>query len=342
MLENSTIKINSISVVGGGSWGTAISNILGIKGYKINLWVYEREVYNAINDRHENTLYLPGNRLSKNITPFLNIKDAVSNQKIIILVVPSHVVRHIINEVKPFLEEGTILVSASKGIENDTLLTMSQVIKSVISQSHHAHIAVLSGPTFAKELIKKKPSAATVASNSDKINSILHSIFSTDYLKIFINNDILGVELGGALKNVLAIASGISDSLGLGYNARAALITRGLAEMIRLGEAMGANPKTFSGLSGVGDLVLTCTGDLSRNRTLGKRLAKGEKIEDILNDMKMIAEGVKTVKSAYQLSQKYNVKLAIISEVYNIIYNNKKIKDAFIDLMKRETNYENV
>jgi glycerol-3-phosphate dehydrogenase (NAD(P)+) len=244
------------------------------------------------------------------------------------------------SEIAPFIKPGTILVNAGKGIETGTLKTPSQIFQEVLGGGCGPSFCVLSGPTFANEIAHNSPAAATAASLSEETAKIVQEVVSTSFFKVFISNDPLGVEIGGALKNVIAIAAGISDGLGFGYNARAFLITRGLAEMMRLGCAMGANPRTLSGLSGMGDLVLTCTGDLSRNRRVGMALAKGKKREEIQREMRMVAEGIKTSLSAYQLLKKFNISAAILEEIYKILYEDKSPRQALSDLMDRKIGVE--
>ena len=331
---------NRTTVVGAGSWGTTLAILLADKGHQVRLWVYEKELAEEMQKSRENITYLPGHRLSDNITITSSIKDAVSDSEIIVFVVPSHVARGVIREVSPFVSKDTIIVSATKGIENNTLMPISEVFKEILPKPFHKNLAFLSGPSFAKEVVQKMPTAVALASYDRKTGEIIQQAFSTDYFRVFTNSDVIGVELGGALKNVIAIATGIADGMGFGHNTRAAIITRGLAEMTRLGIAMGAEPATFAGLSGLGDLVLTCTGELSRNRTVGLRLGKGEKLKDILASMKMIAEGVKTTKAVYALSKRYDIEMPIPNEVYYILYEDKDVKQSARDLMNRELGEE--
>ena len=243
-------------------------------------------------------------------------------------------------QIRDYLSPQSILVSASKGIENKTLLTMSEVIREVLSLHDGSRIAVLSGPSFALEVSREIPTAVTIASENQERAQQLQQVFSTPYFRVYTNPDVVGVELGGSLKNVIALAAGISDGLRFGYNTRAALITRGLAEISRLALKMGASPLTLSGLSGLGDLVLTCTGELSRNRTVGMKLGQGVKLDQILKDMKMVAEGIKTTRSAYDLSSKLNVPMPITEQVYNILYQDKDPKEAVTELMTRDLKVE--
>jgi glycerol-3-phosphate dehydrogenase (NAD(P)+) len=327
---------DSVAVVGGGSWGTALAYHLGMKGIQVDLWVYEEEVARQIHDRHENSTYLPHVILPDNIRPSNNIKDVVKGKNIVIMVVPSHVFRSILTDMNPHLLKRATLVSAAKGIENDSLLTMCQVMSDVLSKEKICYRACLSGPSFAREVGAGLPTAITVACHEQTVALDIQRLLASPTMRVYSSNDLTGVELGGALKNVIAIGAGITDGLKLGSSARAALITRGLAEIGRLGVKMGANPLTFMGLAGMGDLVLTCTGDLSRNRTVGMKLGQGQKLDYILSEMKMVAEGVKTTRSVHDLSQRENVDMPISRQVFEVIYNGKDPKKAVVDLMTRD------
>jgi glycerol-3-phosphate dehydrogenase (NAD(P)+) len=340
VIVSKVMKNTIVAVIGGGAWGTALANLLGEKGIKVNLWVYESDLCRIIEEKKENTFFLPGAKLSKNISPYTSMKDASDGVRIFIIASPSHVLRGILNSLKEHLPKDVIIVSVTKGIENDTLKLPSQIFDEMLPKEIYNRSAYLSGPTFAKEVINKLPTAATIATKDSTTAEHIQSLFNTPYFRIYTHSDILGVEIGGAIKNVIAIAAGASDGLGFGNSARAALITRGLAEMVRLGVAMGADPVTFTGLSGIGDLVLTCTGDLSRNRTVGFKLGQGMKLDVILKDMRMVAEGVKTTKSAYELGKKHRVELPIINEVYAILYEGKNPKDAVVNLMGRSLKKE--
>ncbi|MBI3600755.1 MAG: NAD(P)-dependent glycerol-3-phosphate dehydrogenase [Nitrospinae bacterium] len=330
----------TVTVIGGGAWGTALANLLGEKGVKVRLWVYESDLCQIIKERKENQFFLPGVKLSENISPYTSMEEASDGVRIFIIASPSHVLRGVIKGLKGHLPDDAVLVSVTKGIENDTLKLPSQIFEEILPAKINNRTAYLSGPTFAKEVVNRLPTAATIAAKDKEIAEYVQSLFNTAYFRIYTHSDILGVELGGAIKNVIAIAAGASDGLGFGNSARAALITRGLAEMVRLGIAMGAEPVTFTGLSGIGDLVLTCTGDLSRNRSVGIKLGQGMKLDEILKDMRMVAEGVKTTKSAYELGKKHKVELPIINEVYAILYEGKSPKDAVSNLMGRSLKKE--
>lgn len=333
MMDAASAKIG---VVGAGSWGTALASLLGMKGYRVALWAYEKEVRDGIADFHENKVFLPGIALSENIRPSNDIKEVVSDKDLVVVVVPSHVMRETAVKFGPALSEDTILVTASKGIEIKTHLTMTGVLADVLPKSFHNRLAVLSGPSFGREVAQKVPTVVTAAASDPSVALYVQNVFATPFFRVYTHNDPLGVELGGAVKNVIAIASGIIDGMNLGLNTRAALITRGLAEMRRLGVRLGANPHTFSGLAGMGDLILTCTGSLSRNHTVGKRIGEGQKLDDILADMKMVAEGVKTAKSVRNLSRRVGVEMPIVEAVYDVLYEDLAPQRAVYRLMTRD------
>lgn len=328
----------TIGIVGAGSWGTALSLFLAGKGHRVDLWVYEEDLCSLMKQKRENPVYLPGFQLPDAIHPSHSLEEVVANKKILILVVPTHVVRSTLNTLKEFLDPDCLIVNASKGIENETLLPIHKIIQETVPESHS--LATLSGPTFAREIAQGKPSAIVAAAQHQETAERVQSLFHTDKLKVFTSTDLMGVELGGSLKNVIAIATGVSDGLELGFNTRAAIINRGLVEITRIGTAMGARPETFAGLSGMGDLVLTCTGDLSRNRTVGLKLGQGQKLAEITASMQMVAEGIRTVTSAYQLKNKFDIQAAIIEETYRVVQEEKSPQQALRDLMAVETTSE--
>lgn len=330
----------NIGVVGAGSWGTALANLLALKGYKIDLWVFEKEVKDQIETARENKMFLPGFVLSDNVFPSNDMARVVTGKELLLIVVPSHVMRETAHKISGHLSNKTTVVSASKGIENQTHLTMTGVLQEVLSEISENSLAVLSGPSFAREVAKNLPTVVTVASKDQQVARYVQHVFATDYFRVYTSNDVVGVELGSAVKNVIAIAAGIIDGLELGLNTRAALITRGLVEIRRLGIKLGANPRTFTGLTGVGDLVLTCTGDLSRNHTLGKKIGAGMKLKETLAEMHMVAEGVKTAKSVYNLSRKLGVEMPISHEVYYILYEDIAPVEAVRRLMARDLKEE--
>jgi glycerol-3-phosphate dehydrogenase (NAD(P)+) len=334
---NSEIDPNNyrIGVVGAGSWGTAIADLLACKGFQTHLWVFEKEVKDHIEQFHENKLYLPDHQLSPNLSASNDLADVVSDKHLIVIVVPSHVMRDVTRQMAGHLSAGTIIASASKGIEQKTHLTMSGVIKENIPEIEAERLAVISGPSFAKEVAQKMPTSITVACRNPEIAARVQYVFATPYFRVYTSDDIVGVELGGSVKNVIAIASGMLDGLGMGLNTRAALITRGMTEVRRLGLHLGANPRT-----GFGDLVLTCTGNLSRNYSVGVKLGQGKKLQQILAEMHMVAEGVKTAKSVYNFSRKLGVEMPICHEIYRILYEDLAPKEALYRLMTRTLKQE--
>lgn len=326
-----------ISVLGAGSWGTAIASLLAQKGFDSTLWSRSSSIATSIAENRENRTYLPGVRLPENLTATSSLEESLKGSTLVVCAVPSHGVRGVFERARDFVPQDAIVASASKGIEDETLLTPAGILKELLRGvlEKHPEVVVLSGPSFAKEVSMKLPTAVSAASASAETASEAQKIFSAPYFRVYTNPDVPGVELGGALKNVIAIASGISDGLRLGNNARAALITRGLAEMTRLGVKMGANPATFSGLSGVGDLVLTCTAPLSRNYTVGVSIGEGRSLNEITSGMRMVAEGVKTSKAARALALEKKVEMPITEAVYSVLYKRKPPEEAVYDLMTR-------
>ena len=332
----------SIAVIGAGSWGTALALLLGRKGHSINLWDFDPDHIACLERDRQNKKYLPGIDFPQSITPYSDLEETVVGSRHILMVVPSHGYRSVFQNLVKHLKPGAAIISATKGVENDTLQTMSQVMEETVrlSDLDKIDIGVLSGPSFAKEVANKVPTAVTIGcKNKDRAEELQH-LFNTDYFRVYRSNDLIGLEISAALKNIIAIAAGICDGLEFGLNARAALITRGLAEISRLGIKLGADPATFYGLSGVGDLVLTCTGDLSRNRTVGLNLGKGLSLQQILDEMAMVAEGVKTTRSAYQLARKQDVEMPILEQVYQILYEDKDCRAAVSDLLSRALKQE--
>ena len=325
-----------IGVIGAGAWGTAHAMLLADKGHDVTLWMYEQDLAEETSRTRENRVYLPGFTLPGSITVTSSLEAAVKDKPIILSVVPSHTVRVVAKQFAPFLSKDAVIVSASKGIEIETLMPLSEVFKDILPGEFHERLCFLSGPSFAKEVARKMPTAVALASYDPAVGKKVQEVFSSAFFRVYTNPDVLGVELAGALKNVVAIAAGVLEGMGFGYNTMAALLTRGLAEMARLGVAMGGDLQTFSGLAGMGDLVLTCTGGLSRNRTLGVRLGKGEKLDDIIKGTKTVAEGVRTAKAARDLAQKYDIAMPIVEEVYQLLYEGKDPKLAVKDLMNRE------
>lgn len=335
-------KQKQFAVIGAGSWGTTLANLLAEKGYPVTLWVYEADLAERMQQTAVNDIYLPGYTLSKNLAFSSDLPAVVSNKQLLLFVSPSQVTRQVLQQALPKIDPQALLVCASKGIENDSLLLMSQVFEEVLPEGLRSQLGFLSGPSFAKEVVQGMPTAVVAAARDLTVAERIQAIFSTEKFRVYTHDDIIGVELGGAMKNVIALAAGVADGLGFGHNSRAGLITRGLAEMTRLGLKLGGRAETFAGLAGMGDLVLTCTGDLSRNRTVGIELGKGRKLEDILAGMQMVAEGVKTTLSAYQLAQKLAVEVPIIEQMYQILYQGKDPLLAVSDLMLRDLKSEAV
>ena len=329
-----------IGVVGAGSWGTALANLLASKGFAIDLWVFEKEVIQQIIESGENQYFLPDIKLSSNLKPSRNLVNVVSGKDLVLVVVPSHVMRETTLNMANHISKEAIIASASKGIENKTHLTMTGVLQETLPQIPPEHLAVISGPSFAREVAQNLPTVVTAASKDIEISALVQQVMATPHFRVYTSDDVMGVELGGSLKNVIAIAAGVIDGLQLGLNTRAALITRGMTEIRRLGLKMGANPRTFTGLAGFGDLILTCTGHLSRNYTVGQKIGEGKKVNDILGQMRMVAEGVKTAKSVYNLSRKLGVGMPISHEIYRILYEDLDPQEAVYRLMTRDLKQE--
>jgi glycerol-3-phosphate dehydrogenase (NAD(P)+) len=329
--------MSRIAVVGAGSWGTTLANLLACKGEEVRLWAYEAEVVDAINGRHENPLFLPGVSLVPALRASGDIRETVSDAKLILSVAPSHAVRAVAQGMVGAVAPGSLVVSATKGIESDTLALMSQIFAEVLPE---ARFAALSGPSFAVEVCQGQPTAVVAASRDQASANEVQRIFATRTFRVYSNGDVIGVELAGALKNVIAIAAGILEGLGLGHNPRAAVITRGLAEITRLGVRMGADPLTFAGLAGMGDLVLTTTGSLSRNRALGVALAQGETLEQHRIAHRSVAEGANTSRAGAALGARMGVELPIIEKVCQVLFSGKSAREAVGELMGRELKSE--
>lgn len=330
---------HKIAVIGAGSWGTALAGSLSSQGYETLLWGHNPDYINELRNVRENRKYLPGFLFNKKLKPTNDIREVLKDTDIVCMVVPSHGFRGVFRDIVAYIEPHCHIISAVKGIEKVTLMTMSQIMSEVIereAKDQNHSLSVLSGPSFAREVADGLPTAVTIGNMSIDTARELQKIFSTEKLRVYTSTDIVGIEICAAMKNIVAIAAGISDGLGFGLNARAAIITRGLAEITRLGLKMGAEKDTFSGLSGIGDLILTCTGDLSRNRSVGIKLGKGLLLEDILKDMRMVAEGVKTTESGYHLAKKHHVEMPILTQVYEILYEKKDCATAVRDLLNRE------
>jgi len=331
-------KQGRIAVLGDGGWGTTLAIHLHHKGYGVTLWGAFDSYITYLKKNRINTKFLPGIKIPRGLNITSDIEGALSDKDVVILAIPSQYMRSILRRAKPYIDRhNSILVSVTKGIENKTQMRMSEVISDELGR---VKLGVLSGPTIAHELAKGMPTAAVIASSLDEVRHYLQNIFISDRFRIYGNDDVIGVELGGSLKNIIAIACGISDGLGFGTNTKAALLSRGLVEISRLGVALGAKANTFSGISGLGDLVTTCISPYSRNRYVGEQIGKGKKLKQVIAHMQMIAEGVPTAKSAYELSIRHKVDMPIIKEVHSVLYKNKNPLQAVEDLMTREKKAE--
>ncbi|WP_336244675.1 NAD(P)H-dependent glycerol-3-phosphate dehydrogenase [Natronogracilivirga saccharolytica] len=330
-----------VSVIGAGSWGTALSMLLAGKGHHVRLWAREPEIVNSIQKHKKNSVYLSDLTLPENITSSGELGEVIRGSGLVVFATPSHTIRSMAEKVRPLLEGNERIVSVAKGIEMDTFLTMSQVLTEVLDGViEEDHIGVLSGPSHAEEVSRGMPTTVVASSTSRNTAVFIQQTFMTPQFRVYINRDIVGVEVSGAVKNILAIAAGIADGADLGDNAKAALITRGLTEIRRLGITLGASQDTFSGLTGIGDLIVTCTSQHSRNRNVGYRIGKGEKLDDIITSMDMVAEGVKTTKSVYEWSRILNVTMPITEKVYQVLFEDVSPQDAVYELMTREPKEE--
>jgi len=327
--------MSHMAVIGAGAWGTALARVLAGNGFSVALWTWQLEHAQRMRETRTNEEFLPGFTLADEIRPTANLEEAIVGARIALICVPSQVVRPVTSQARRWLSSGTTLVNATKGIEESTLMLMSEVVEDVLGQDVRARFAVLSGPSFAREVAASMPTNVVVAgTNSDVVDDV-QRVFSSDRMRVYASSDSCGVQLGGALKNVIAIAAGACDGIGFGHNTRAALITRGIAEITRLAVRRGANPLTLAGLSGLGDLVLTCTGELSRNRTVGFELGRGRNLADVLGSLGHVAEGVHTTKSAFELSRKLDVELPITTQVYRVLFEGKQPLQAVRDLVGR-------
>lgn len=327
-----------IAVLGAGSWGTALADLLARKGEtEVRLWAFEPDVVEAVNRKHENPAFLAGVSLSPRLRAFADPCEAVDGAGFVVSAPPSHVLRQVLGRVRLAVRPGTLVVSATKGIENDSLALMSEVVAQTLPE---VRFAALSGPSFAVEVAAGQPTAVVAAARDETAARDAQQLFATPRFRVYSNRDVVGVELAGALKNVIAIAAGILEGLGLGHNPRAALITRGLAEITRLGVAMGADPLTFAGLAGMGDLVLTATGGLSRNRSLGLALARGETFEAYRATHRSVAEGANTSRAGAALARRVGVEMPITQQVCDVLFGGKSPRDAVPELMTRELKSE--
>ena len=324
-----------IGIVGAGAWGTALAKTLADKGEQVTLWCHGDACYRDISEQRENRLYLAGITLPQNIQPTRSLAIAVARKHLVICAVPSHAVREVFTEAAGLIGPETLFLCGTKGLEESRLLTMGELFEEIFGDSCKGRMAFLSGPTFAIEIARGLPAAMTVAAKTEAVAKIIQDYVSASHLRVYTSTDVIGVEMGGVVKNVIAIAAGISDGLGLGQNARAALITRGLAEMTRLATRMGADPMTLAGLPGLGDLVLTCAGDLSRNRRVGLQVAMGKSLREITGSTPSVAEGVRNTRSLYSLAQRLGVDMPIVEQMFAVLYGDKKPAEAVRDLMQR-------
>lgn len=329
-----------VAVLGAGAWGTALAKVLAEKGVPVAMYARRADLVDEINRDHRNGRYLPSAILPPTLTATLDPEEAISGASMVLFVAPSHATREVARLVARKVPSDAPIVSATKGIENESLTFVDEILAAELPSAAHHHFAFLSGPSFAKELAAKLPTGVVIASIDDRVRDHVMRRFHAPYMRTYASRDVPGVECGGALKNVIAIAAGAADGLGFGHNTRAMVITRGLAEMVKLSVARGGEAITLAGLAGMGDLVLTCTGELSRNRTVGLELGRGKKLDDILKDLGHVAEGVKTAKSAFDLGRKLGLDLPIVTETYRILYEGKPVTDAVEDLMGRELSAE--
>ena len=329
-----------ISVIGAGSWGTALAQVLADNKVAVSLWVRRSEVAEEIKLTRENKRYLPGVTISKDVHISDDLEKVVTNAQIVVMVVPSHAMTSMAREVSRYLKADAIVVSATKGLEVGTFRRMSQVLSQELPKGFENSIAVLSGPSHAEEVIVGLPTTIVAASNTKQVAEMVQDAFMNRYFRVYTNPDMTGVELGGALKNTIALCSGIADGLGLGDNARAALITRGIVEMTRLGVKLGGRKSTFSGLSGIGDLIVTCSSMLSRNRRAGMEIGRGKTVQQVMEEANMVIEGVNTAKVAYLLSRKHLVEMPITEQAYAVLFEKKDPREAVYSLMSREGKHE--
>lgn len=326
-----------IGVLGGGSWGSALAILLSNKGHDVEMWMRNKNQIREIKETRHNKRYLPDALFPPNLKVRGDIEKTVLNKDIILISVPTHGVREVLNSIKSYIKKDQIIVNVSKGIENETLLRISQIVAEIIPNNKYA---VLSGPSHAEEVSKGIATTVVSASDNKKIAEYIQDIFITPTFRVYTNPDVIGVELGGALKNIIALGAGIADGLKFGDNSKAALMTRGIFEMSKLGVAMGARAETFSGLSGIGDLIVTCTSMHSRNRRAGILIGEGYEVEEAIKKVGMVVEGMKTTKSAYKLGEKYNIDMPITAELYDVLYNGADVEYSVSNLMLREKKHE--
>lgn len=324
-----------VTVYGTGSFGTALANVLAENGHDVLMWGKNNETIEQINSQHVNTKYLKNAELNHQIKATNDLTQAVTFADVYLIALPTKAIREVLGQIDALITNKKIFIHVAKGIENNTFKRVSEMIEDTISSEHNDGIGVLSGPSHAEEVVIKQPTTVAASSNSETISKLIQDLFMNDYLRVYTNEDLVGVELGGALKNIIAVASGVISGMGFGDNAKAALMTRGLAEISRLGEKLGANPITFLGLGGIGDLIVTCTSTHSRNYTLGYKLGEGKSLDTALNEMNMVVEGVYTTKSVYHLSKEVNVDMPITTALYKVLFENRPVDESVKDLMGR-------
>ena len=329
--------MEKVCVLGAGSWGSALALVLAKKGYEVIMWTLSKEQADKINKTKENVDYLPGILLPNNISVTTNIEEAVKDSKIIVLAVPSQAIRIVSSQIKSFIKDEQILVDVAKGLEKGSGLRLSEVCKQELPNNPYV---ALSGPSHAEEVAKDIPTTVVVASKDLEVAQIVQDIFMSPKFRVYTNPDIVGVELGGALKNIIAFGAGICDGLGLGDNSKAALMTRGIREISRLGEAMGANASTFTGLSGIGDLIVTCTSMHSRNRRAGILIGQGKSLDETLKEIKMVVEGITATEVAYEVAKKLNVDMPITNAIYSVLYKGLNANEVVTELMTRNKTHE--
>ncbi len=330
-------KNYSVAVLGAGSWGNTLALLLAEK-FNVNMWEFDKTIAETLSNERENKKFLAGIKFPDNLNVTNNLKEAVENTSLVVFAVPSFALRPLCDNVKTYINKNQLLVTVIKGLEDKTFMRMSEIIDSVIPQKKG--VVALSGPTHAEEVSKKLPSTIVAACKNIGHAEEIQRVFMRDYFRVYTNDDITGVEISAATKNVIAILAGISDGIGFGDNTKAAIITRGMAEIIRLGKKAGANERTFSGLAGMGDLIVTCQSRHSRNRYVGERLGKGEKIDDIINSMSMVAEGVKNCMSIFNFAKSISVEMPLTEELYRILYESSDLKDSIKRLLGRKEKYE--
>ncbi|MCE4986647.1 NAD(P)H-dependent glycerol-3-phosphate dehydrogenase [Staphylococcus haemolyticus] len=332
--------MTKITVFGMGSFGTALANVLAENGHTVLMWGKNEDSVKELNDHHQNKRYLKDVVLNSSIKATSDIKEAVNFTDIYLMALPTKAMREVTSEIDNLIDTKKTFIHVAKGIENDTFKRVSEMIEDSISEEHNGGIGVLSGPSHAEEVVIKQPTTVAASSKDEKVSKQIQDLFMNDYLRVYTNNDLVGVELGGALKNIIAVASGIVAGMGYGDNAKAALMTRGLAEISRLGEKLGADPMTFLGLGGIGDLIVTCTSTHSRNYTLGFKLGQGQTMDEALNEMNMVVEGIYTTNSVYHLAKQQNVDMPITNALYKVLFEDNPVKDSVKDLMGRDKKSE--